>query len=367
MSKKQTEGIGFFGKYLTLWVILCMGLGIVISLWLPQVPAFLGQFEYYNVSIPVAILIWLMIYPMMLKVDFASVRNVGRNPKGLVVTWVTNWLIKPFTMFGISYLFFFVIFQAFIPAELAKDYLAGAVLLGAAPCTAMVFVWSHLTKGNPAYTLVQVASNDLIILAAFAPIVGLLFAWGGIGVEGVGIPWGTLFLSVVLFVVIPLGAGVLTRSIITRRKGKEHFEKKFIPKWNNVTVIGLLLTLVIIFSFQGRKIVQQPTDILLIAVPLIIQTFLIFFVAYLWAKKWKLPHNVAAPGAMIGASNFFELAVAVAISVFGLQSPAALTTIVGVLVEVPVMLALVRIANKTRGRFSEAEPIKQDIKATEEA
>lgn len=349
MSKKQ--GIGFFEKYLTLWVILCMGLGVAIGLWLPGVPAFLGQFEYYKVSIPVAILIWLMIYPMMLKVDFASIKNVGRNPKGLVVTWVTNWMIKPFTMFGLAYLFFFVIFGAIIPKEIAKDYLAGAILLGAAPCTAMVFVWSHLTKGNPAHTLVQVATNDLIILPAFAPIVGVLFLWGGIEVEGVGVPWATLFLSVVLFVVIPLTAGWLTRSILTKKNGTEYLEKTFIPKFKNVTVIGLLLTLVIIFSFQGRTIVEQPVDIVLIAVPLIIQTFLIFFIAYFWAKAWKLPHNIASPGAMIGASNFFELAVAVAISVFGLQSPAALATIVGVLVEVPLMLTLVRIANKTRRWF----------------
>jgi ACR3 family arsenite transporter len=299
-----------------------------------------------------------MIYPMMLKVDFASIKNVGKNPKGLVVTWVTNWLIKPFSMFGLSYLFFFVIFSAVIPQETAKNYLAGAILLGAAPCTAMVFVWSHLTKGNPAHTLVQVATNDLIILPAFAPIVGLLFVWGGIGVQGVGVPWATLFLSVVLFVVIPLSAGWLTRSILTKSKGKEYFEGKFIPKFKNVTVIGLLLTLVIIFSFQGRKIVEQPVDILLIAVPLIIQTFLIFFIAYLWSKAWKLPHDIAAPGAMIGASNFFELAVAVAISVFGLQSPAALATIVGVLVEVPVMLALVGIANRTRRWFPATELIK---------
>lgn len=349
---KKNSGIGFFEKYLTLWVVLCMGLGIIISLWLPGVPAFLGQFEYYNVSIPVAVLIWLMIYPMMLKVDFASIRNVGRNPKGLIITWATNWLIKPLTMFALSYLFFFVIFKAFIPAQTATDYLAGAILLGAAPCTAMVFVWSHLTKGSPAHTLVQVATNDLIILVAFAPIVGLLFIWGGVKTEGaVSVPWGTLFLSVVLFVVIPLGAGWLTRSIMTKKKGADYLEKKFIPKFNNVTVIGLLLTLVIIFSFQGRKIVEQPADILLIAVPLIIQTFLIFFIAYLWSKAWKLPHNIASPAAMIGASNFFELAVAVAIAVFGLQSPAALTTIVGVLVEVPIMLTLVRLSNRTTHWF----------------
>ncbi len=328
-----------------------MGLGIAIGLWVPAIPNFLGQFEYYNVSIPVAILIWLMIYPMMLKVDFASIKNVGKTPKGLVVTWVTNWLIKPFTMFGLAYLFFFVIYRSIMPAETAKAYLAGAILLGAAPCTAMVFVWSHLTKGNAAHTLVQVATNDLIILVAFAPIVGLLFMLGGISVQGIGVPWGTLFLSVILFVVIPLGGGWLTRSLMTKKRGREYFEKIFIPKFNNITIIGLLLTLIIIFSFQGRTIVEQPVDIVLVAIPLVIQTFLIFTVAYLWSKKWKLPHNIASPAAMIGASNFFELAVAVAISVFGLQSPAALATIVGVLVEVPVMLALVRLANRTQHWF----------------
>ena len=351
--KEKNSGIGFFERYLTFWVILCMGVGVAISLWAPTIPEFLGRFEYFNVSVPVAILIWLMIYPMMLKVDFASVKNVRKNPRGLVVTWVTNWLIKPFTMFAIAYLFFFIIFKAWISPALAKDYLSGAILLGAAPCTAMVFVWSHLTKGDPAYTLVQVASNDLIILVGFVPIVGLLFLLGGIGVEGVGIPWGTLFLSVVLFVVIPLSAGMITRSAITKHKGKEYFESKFIPKWNNITIIGLLLTLIIIFSFQGRTIIEQPANIILIAIPLIVQTVLIFSIAYLWAKKWNLPHCVAAPGAMIGASNFFELAVAVAISVFGVQSAAALATIVGVLVEVPVMLALVKFANKTRPLFDQ--------------
>ncbi len=352
MAKKANTGIGFFEKYLTLWVIICMGIGIALSLWMPKIPEFLGRFEYYNVSIPVAVLIWLMIYPMMLKVDFTSIVNVGRNPKGLVVTLGTNWLIKPFSMFAISYLFFFVVFKSVIPNELAKDYLAGAILLGAAPCTAMVFVWSHLTKGNPAYTLVQVATNDLIILLAFVPIVGLLFTLGDISVAGVGVPWGTLFLSVVLFVVIPLSAGWLSRVLITKKSGKEYFEKQFIPTFNNITVIGLLLTLIIIFSFQGRTIVRQPFDILLIAVPLTLQTFLIFFIAYFWAKKWRLPHDIASPAAMIGASNFFELAVAVAIAVFGLQSAAALTTIVGVLVEVPIMLTLVKISNRTIHWFS---------------
>lgn len=351
MKENINTGIGFFEKYLSLWVIICMGIGIALGLWLPEVPEFLGRFEYFNVSIPVAVLIWLMIYPMMLKVDFTSIKDVGKNPKGLIITWVTNWLIKPFTMFAISYLFFFVIFKSVIPPELAKDYLAGAILLGAAPCTAMVFVWSHLTKGNPAYTLVQVATNDLIILLAFVPIVGLLFTLGDISVAGVGVPWGTLLLSVVLFVVIPLSAGWLSRVLITKKRGGTYFEEQFIPKFSNITTIGLLLTLIIIFSFQGRIIVEQPFDILLIAIPLTIQTFLIFFIAYLWAKKWKLPHNVASPAGMIGASNFFELAVAVAIAVFGLRSAAALTTIVGVLVEVPIMLTLVKIANKTTHWF----------------
>lgn len=348
MEKQKTQGIGFFEKYLTVWVIICMAIGVLIGRFLPGIPDFLGKFEYANVSIPVAILIWLMIYPMMMKVDFKSIRDVGKNPKGLFVTWVTNWLIKPFTMFGIACLFFYVIFKNLIPADLAKDYLAGAVLLGAAPCTAMVFVWSHLTKGNPAYTVVQVATNDLIILIAFVPIVKFL-----LGISDVSVPWDTLILSVVLFVVIPLVAGILTRIIVTRKKGETYFKEKFIPKFNNTTVIGLLLTLIILFSFQGDVILANPFHILLIAVPLILQTFLIFFVAYLASKALKLPHDVAAPAGMIGASNFFELAVAVAIAVFGTNSPVALATIVGVLVEVPVMLILVRIANNTKGWFKQ--------------
>ncbi len=347
MSKQNLAGISFFEKYLTVWVALCMAIGVAIGVYLPGIPEFLSQFEYYSVSIPVAILIWLMIYPMMLKVDFKSVKQVGENPKGLIVTWVTNWLIKPFTMFAIAYLFFNVFYSNLIDAEIAKQYLAGAVLLGAAPCTAMVFVWSHLTKGNPAYTLVQVATNDLIILVAFVPIVALL-----LGVSDIFVPWGTLFLSVVLFVVIPLVAGVVSRSVITKNRGLEYFENVYIPKFNNVTIGGLLLTLIIIFSFQGQIIIDNPLNILLIAIPLIIQTFLIFFIAYMWAKAWKLPHNVAAPAGMIGASNFFELAVAVAISVFGITSGAAVATVVGVLVEVPVMLILVKIANNTRGWFT---------------
>ena len=354
MGKEKAQGIGFFEKYLTIWVLLCMAVGVLIGKFLPGVPAFLGRFEYAHVSIPIAILIWLMIYPMMMKVDFTSIKNVGKNPKGLFVTWVTNWLIKPFTMYGIAVFFFYVLFKAIIPAELAKEYLAGAVLLGAAPCTAMVFVWSHLTKGNPAYTVVQVATNDLIILIAFTPIVAFL-----LGVSGVTVPWDTLLLSVVLFVVIPLAGGILTRTLMIRKKGLEHFQNKFLPKFNNVTIIGLLLTLIIIFSFQGDVILENPLHIILIAVPLILQTFLIFFIAY-FASKWlKLPHDVAAPAGMIGASNFFELAVAVAISLFGVTSPAALATIVGVLTEVPVMLVLVRIANNTKHWFPQ---LNTDIK-----
>ena len=340
------KGIGFFEKYLTLWVALCIAVGIAVGQWLPAIPKTLGQWEYANVSIPIAVLIWLMIYPMMLKVDFQSVRNVARHPRGIVVTCATNWLIKPFTMFGIAWLFFFVIFKAWIPASLADEYLAGAVLLGAAPCTAMVFVWSYLTRGDAAYTLVQVAVNDLIILVAFAPIVALL-----LGIGGVAVPMDTLLLSVLLFVVIPLAAGVLTRIMVVKRHGIEYFNSIFVHKFDNITIIGLLLTLIILFSFQGETILANPLHIALIAVPLVMQTVFIFFIAYGWAKWWRLPHSVAAPAGMIGASNFFELAVAVAISLFGMQSGAALTTVVGVLVEVPVMLMLVRIANNTRHWF----------------
>ena len=350
MNEKQKLDIGFFDKYLTVWVVLCMVAGVLIGKFLPAVPALLGRFEYARVSIPIAVLIWLMIWPMMMKVDFASIRNVGRNPKGLYVTWVTNWLIKPFTMYAIAGFFLFVVFEALIPKELARDYLAGAILLGAAPCTAMVFVWSHLTRGNPAYTVVQVATNDLIILPAFVPIVALL-----LGVSGIKIPWDTLFLSVGLFVVVPLLGGMLTRFHVIKTKGLDYFNTAFIPKFSNVTIGGLLLTLVLIFSVQGEVIVNNPLHIVLIAVPLIIQTYLIFFIAYLAAKKLKLAHDIAAPAGMIGASNFFELAVAVAISLFGASSPVVLATIVGVLTEVPVMLHLVKIANRTAHWFGHAK------------
>ena len=346
MENKNSQGIGFFQKYLSVWVALCMVAGVVLGKFLPGVPAFLGKFEYAKISIPMAILIWVMIYPMMLKVDFQSIKNIRSNPKGLYVTWITNWLIKPFTMYAIASFFFYVVFKNFITPDLAKDYLAGAILLGAAPCTAMVFVWSTLTKGNPAYTVVQVATNDLIILVAFVPIVKFL-----LGVSDVSVPMDTLILSVVLFVVIPLAGGILTRINVVKKKGLDYFENEFLPKFDNATTAGLLLTLILIFAFQSEVILNNPLHIVLIAVPLTIQTFLIFFIAYLAAKALKLPYDIAAPAGMIGASNFFELAVAVAIALFGATSPAALATTVGVLTEVPVMLLLVRIANDTKHWF----------------
>ena len=340
MAEKK---IGFFAKYLSLWVAVCIVLGVVIGVLIPQVPETLGKLEYAKVSIPVAVLIWLMIYPMMLKVDFKSIVNAGKKPKGLLITLVINWLIKPFTMYLIAYFFLKIVFKTFIPDLISTEYLAGAVLLGAAPCTAMVFVWSYLSDGDPGYTVVQVAVNDIIILFAFAPIVAFL-----LGVSNVQVPMDTLFLSVVLFVVIPLTAGFITRTILLKSHGIDWFENVFCKKFEGITEIGLLLTLVIIFSFQGEMILANPLVIILIAVPLIIQTYFVFFLGFGWSKLWKVPYSVAAPSAMIGASNFFELAVAVAISLFGLSSGATLATVVGVLVEVPVMLSLVKIARASR-------------------
>ena len=342
MKKAPDAGISFFQRYLTVWVFLCMVAGVLLGYLVPAAPAMLDRLSYARVSIPMAILIWVMIYPMMLKVDFQSIRNVGKAPKGLFVTWVVNWLIKPFSMYGIASLFFFMLFKGFNAPGLATEYLAGAVLLGAAPCTAMVFVWSTLTRGDPAYTVVQVATNDLIILVAFVPIVQFL-----LGVSNVSVPFDTLILSVVLFVVIPLAGGILTRIAVTKSKGAEYFENVFVHKFDSVTTIGLLLTLVLIFMGQSAVILENPLHIVLIAVPLILQTFLIFFIAYMTCKLLRLPHNIAAPAGMIGASNFFELAVAVAVALFGTTSPAALATTVGVLTEVPVMLTLVKIANNT--------------------
>lgn len=351
MSEKK---IGFFAKYLTLWVAVCIILGVAIGVLFPQAPQFLEKMEYAKVSIPVAILIWLMIYPMMLKVDFKSIVNAGKKPKGLIITLVMNWLIKPFTMYLIAWFFLKVVFQAFIPDLLATDYIAGAVLLGAAPCTAMVFVWSYLSDGDPGYTVVQVAVNDIIILFAFAPIVALL-----LGVSDVQVPMDTLFMSVVLFVVIPLTSGFITRTLILKKHSKEWFDNVFCKKFAGITEAGLLLTLIIIFSFQGETILSNPIAILLIAIPLIIQTYFIFFLGFGLSKFWKVPYSIAAPSGMIGASNFFELAVAVSISLFGLSSGATLATVVGVLVEVPVMLSLVKIVRSMKKKYPQMEHAKK--------
>lgn len=348
-ERKEEKGLGFFEKYLTIWVTLFMVSGVAIGRFFPTFPEILNRFGYANVSILVAVLIWIMIYPMMLKIDFSSIVNATKKPKGLTVTIVTNWLIKPFTMYLIAFFFLKIVFGRLISTSLATEYLAGAVLLGAAPCTAMVFVWSHLCKGDAAYTLVQVAVNDIIILFAFAPIVAFL-----LGVSDVFVPYNTLFLSVVLFVVIPFASGYISRVLIIKKKGLNYFENVFLEKFRYVTIIGLLLTLIIIFSFQGDIILNNPLHIALIAVPLVIQTFFIFVVAYGWGKLWKIPYCIAAPAAMIGASNFFELSVAVAIALFGLQSGATLATVVGVLVEVPVMLMLVGVARRTKHLFVRA-------------
>jgi len=347
-TRKRPGGLGFFEKYLTLWVAICIVVGVWIGLNFPGFPQALSQWEYAQVSIPVAILIWLMIYPMMVQIDFGSIVRASRQPRGLIVTLVVNWAIKPFTMFALAWFFMKVVFAPWITPALAQQYIAGAIFLGAAPCTAMVFVWSYLSGGNAAHTLVQVAINDLVILFLYAPIV--IFQ---LGLAELQVPYDTILLSVVLYVVIPLAAGYLTRVRLVKQHGVEWLNEQFIPRLKPFTIIGLLLTLVIIFSFQGETIVSNPLHIVLIAVPLTIQTYLIFFIGYLWARKWKVDRTVAAPAAMIGASNFFELAVAVAISLFGLGSGAALATVVGVLEEVPIMLTLVSFANRTKHWFPE--------------
>jgi len=339
-TKKQ---LPVFERYLSLWVALCIAAGIGIGQLAGDSMQLLADAEIYKVNIPIAILIWLMIYPMMLQIDFSSIKNVGKAPKGLVLTLVVNWLIKPFTMAFFAWIFFDHIFSAFIQPELAGEYIAGAILLGVAPCTAMVFVWSYLTDGDPNYTLVQVSINDLIILVAFVPLVGLL-----LGITDVTIPYDTLVASVLIFVVVPLVAGVVTNKVLVKKHGEDWFKNKFLPKLKPVSILALLLTLVLLFAFQGSNILDNPLIILLIAVPLIIQSYFIFFLTWFSGRKLKLRHAVCAPAAMIGTSNFFELAVAVAIALFGLGSPAALVTVVGVLVEVPVMLSLVALANKWR-------------------
>lgn len=343
----ENAKISFFDKYLTIWVIICMIIGIIISQYLPIIPQFLNRFEYAHISIPMAILIWIMIYPMMLKIDFNSIKKVKDNLKAIILTWCVNWLIQPFSMYLISLIFFTIIYQGIMSPDLSTQYLIGAVLLGTAPCTAMVFVWSELTNGNPAYTLVQVATNDIIILFAYVPIVTYL-----LGISNISIPYDTLILSVVLFVVIPFIASIITRHYLTNNRGKDYLENVFIKKFDNITTIGLLLTLIFIFSFQGNLIMTNPQDIILIAIPFTIQIALVFTIAYLSAKLLKIPQNIAAPASMVGASNFFELAVAIAIALYGIGSPVALATTVGVLIEVPLMLTLVRIINNTKDWYN---------------
>ncbi|WDT85261.1 ACR3 family arsenite efflux transporter [Alteromonas sp. 009811495] len=337
--------MGFFERYLSVWVGLCIIAGVALGYAFPTLFEYVAALEYAHVNLVVAVLIWLMIYPMMVQIDFGSLKDVGKKPKGLILTLVVNWLIKPFTMALLGWLFFKGLFADWVDPQTATEYIAGMILLGVAPCTAMVFVWSHLTKGDANYTLVQVSINDLIMVVAFAPITALL-----LGVTDITVPWDTLLLSVVLYVVLPLLAGFITRKQI-EKKGPQAVTK-LVERFKPFSVCGLLLTIVILFGLQANTILAQPQDIVLIAIPLLIQTYGIFAIAYFAAKRMKLPHNVAAPACMIGTSNFFELAVAVAISLFGLNSGAALATVVGVLVEVPVMLSLVWFANKTRHWFN---------------
>lgn len=335
--------MGFFERYLSVWVALCIIIGVAIGYFSGTGIEVISDWEIYNVNIPVAILVWMMIYPMMVQVDFSSLKNTLKNPKGLSLTVIVNWLIKPFTMAFFAWIFFDQIYSAWLTPEESSQYIAGAIILGAAPCTAMVFVWSYLTKGDANYTLVQVSINNLILLIAFVPIVRFL-----LGVTNIEIPYGTLFSSVVIFVVIPLLAGYLTNRLLIRTKGEKWFTTRFLPKLKPVSVFALLTTLILLFAFQGTRILDNPLHILLIAIPLTIQTYFIFFITWFAGRKLKLNHAVCAPASMIGASNFFELAVAVAIALFGLNSGAAMATVVGVLIEVPVMLSLVRLSNKWR-------------------
>lgn len=335
--------MGIFERYLSVWVGLCILAGVLLGNLFPSVFAMIARWEYAHVNLLIAVLIWLMIYPMMIQVDFSSIKNVGKKPKGVILTLVVNWVIKPFTMAALGWLFFKVFFAGLVDAQTANEYIAGMILLGVAPCTAMVFVWSQLTKGDPNYTLVQVSVNDIIMIFAFAPLAAFL-----LGMTDITVPWETLLLSVILYVVIPLVAGFLTRKFLHNQISD------FVGHLKPLSVLGLLATVALLFGFQAETILEKPQAILLIAIPLVIQTYGIFFIAYFAAKKIRLTHEVAAPGALIGTSNFFELAVAVAISLFGLHSGAALATVVGVLVEVPVMLSLVHFANRTRHWFPQS-------------
>lgn len=336
-----------FERWLSIWVGLAILAGVTLGLVAPGIAEQLASLEIASVNLVVAVLIWAMIYPMMVAVDFASIRDIGTRPKGLIITVVINWLVKPFTMAALAVLFFDHLYAGLVGRDDAQQIIAGLILLGAAPCTAMVFVWSQMTRGDPAYTLVQVSVNDLIMVVAFAPIVALL-----LGVTDIVVPWETLLVSVVLYVVIPLAAGWLTRrAIVARNAGSSAAVDAFTARLKPISVLGLLATVVLLFAFQAQTIVDRPLLIVLIAVPILLQSYGIFVISYLAAWAWKVPHNIAAPCALIGTSNFFELAVAVAIGLFGLTSAAALATVVGVLVEVPVMVSLVALANRTRSSF----------------
>lgn len=339
--------MGIFERFLSVWVGLGMILGIVSGYLFPELFSYLAAMQYVQINMVIAVLIWLMIYPMMMQIDFTSVKSVHKRPKGLLITIVINWLIKPFTMALLAVVFMRYVFGSWIVSDLAEQYIAGMILLGVAPCTAMVFVWSQLTKGDANYTIVQVAINDIIMVVAFAPIAALL-----LGMTDITVPWDTLLLSVSLFVIVPLVAGAMTRKVLNNPTKVDKLGKTIKP----LSILGLVGTVLLLFGFQANTILSNPVDILFISVPLLIQTYLIFALAYYWMKKTRQPHCVAAPGAMIGASNFFELAVAVAISLFGVHSGAALATIVGVLVEVPVMLSLVAFANRTKNDF---EPVQE--------
>lgn len=347
-SDAAPGGLGTFERYLSVWVALAIGAGLGLGSLVPGVFEKLAALEIASVNLPVAVLIWAMVFPMMVGVDFGALGQVARQPKGLIITLVVNWLIKPFSMAALGVLFFNYVFAGLIPPDDAQAYLAGVILLGAAPCTAMVFVWSSLTRGDATYTLVQVSVNDVVLVFAFAPIVALL-----LGMTDIVVPWETLLLSVGLYVVLPLLAGMAVRGRLFRQGGTDAVSE-FQARVKPASVLGLLLTVVLLFGFQGRVILETPLVIAMIAVPLLIQSYGVFFIAYWAAKAWRVPHQVAAPCALIGTSNFFELAVAVAISVFGLGSGAALATVVGVLVEVPVMLSLVAFANRTRSWFPKA-------------
>ena len=350
MTESTAKRLSVFERYLTVWVGLCMVAGVALGKLLPGLTDSLRKTEFgegSHINVPIAILIWLMIYPMMLKIDFSSILGVGRRPRGLVVTLVVNWLIKPFSMAFLGWLFFKHLFLPWIGPELADQYIAGVIILAAAPCTAMVFVWSYLTDGDPAYTLVQVSVNDLIMLVVFAPIVTLLVS----GASSLTVPFKVLVWSVVLFIVIPLALGSLSRALLIRARGKEWFEGTWLPLFHPVTVVALLVTLVLIFAFQADNLLGKPLHVVLIAIPILVQVYFNAGLAYGLMKLAKVPHAVAAPGALIGASNFFELAVATAIALYGPGSGAALATVVGVLVEVPVMLTVCSFCNRTRGWF----------------